>query len=526
MTQYRSLITFLNCWILCSLSASSNQLKPNIILIVADDLGWNDVSFHGSSQIPTPHLDELAYNGIILSNYYVSPICTPTRGALMTGRHPIHLGLQHETIHPAAPYGLPLNETTVATALKGLGYKTRMVGKWHLGFFEDAYTPINRGFDSHIGYYSGKEDYYNHCNDEDGWLGYDFFKDGTPYKPTFGQYSTEIYTQAAEDIIRNHSKNQSEPLFLYFAHQSVHSANNDQPLQVPERYLEKFKDIHHEGRRTYAAMVSILDESVKNLTETLMDVGMLNNSVIIFTSDNGGPANGFDVNFASNFPLRGVKATLWEGGVRGAAFVHSPLIKSSPRISNGMFHVCDWFPTFIDIGGGDPSKFSNLDGTSQWQSLKSGTKSPRTEILHNIDPIYNVSALRWMDFKVIIGDTYQGNWSGWYPPEQVTDIFSVEADPRALVVQCPNKPSNASTNCNPFKAPCLYNITHDPCEYFNIADENPDVVKSLLDKLEKYQSTMIPPGNKPIVDAANPYLHGGNWEPWVQPDMTVVKLRP
>lgn len=505
--------TFSLC--LCRLPTSeAAQRRPNIILIVADDLGWNDVSFHGSSQIPTPHLDELAYNGTILSNYYVSPICTPTRGALMTGRHPIHLGLQHETIHPAAPFGLPLNETTVAQALKKLGYKTHMVGKWHLGFFKDAYTPTNRGFDSHFGYYSGKEDYYNHCNDEDGWLGYDFFKDGKPYKPTFGQYSTEMYTQTAEDIIRTHSKNQSQPLFLYFAHQSVHSANNDDPLQVPHRYLEKFQGIHHKGRRTFAAMVSILDESVGNITRTLKLTDMFNNSVIIFTSDNGGPADGFDVNYASNYPLRGVKATLWEGGVRGAAFVTSPLIKSPLSISDGMFHVCDWFPTFVEIGGGDPSSYKNLDGFSQWESLISGKQSPRTEMLHNIDPLYNVSALRWMDFKILIGDTYQGNWSGWYPPEEVTDLSFVDADPQAFVVKCPNKPANASTNCNPFQAPCLYNITHDPCEYNNLAREFPDLVTFLLQKLQKYESTMIPPGNKPISEAADPYLHGGNWEPW------------
>ncbi|KAJ8017362.1 Arylsulfatase I [Holothuria leucospilota] len=266
-------------------------------------------------------------------------------------------------------------------------------------------------------------------------------------------------------------------------------------------------------------MVSMLDESVKNVTIALKKANMLDNSVIIFTSDNGGPANGFDVNYASNFPLRGVKATLWEGGVRGVSFVHSPLIKKPSRVWNGMFHICDWFPTFISIAGGNVSEFTNLDGFSQWESIVSGAKSPRNEILHNIDPIYNVSAVRWNDFKLVIGDTYQGNWSGWYPPEEVTgNLFNSElfagADPRAAVVKCLSKPSNASTNCQPFTAPCLFNITHDPCEYYNVADQYPDMVKTLVGKLVKYNSTMIPPGNKPIDQAANPYLHQGNWEPW------------
>lgn len=140
--------------------------KPHIIVIVADDLGWNDVGFHGSNQIPTPNIDALAYSGIILQNYYVNPICTPSRSALMTGLHPIHTGMQSGVLVGAAPYGLPLKHKILPQFLNDLGYKSIAVGKWHLGSHSANYTPVNRGFDSHVGYWTGHEDYYDHTAQE------------------------------------------------------------------------------------------------------------------------------------------------------------------------------------------------------------------------------------------------------------------------------------------------------------------------------------------------------------------------
>ncbi|GFT08316.1 arylsulfatase B [Trichonephila clavipes] len=141
--------------------------KPNIILLVADDLGFNDVGVHGSTQIPTPNLNALAQNGVLLNNYYVCPVCSPSRGALMTGLYPIHTGLQRGPIPSSQPYGLPLKHIIMPQWFKKLNYATHAIGKWHLGFFRKEYTPVYRGFDSHYGYWGGKEDYYDHTQQMD-----------------------------------------------------------------------------------------------------------------------------------------------------------------------------------------------------------------------------------------------------------------------------------------------------------------------------------------------------------------------
>ncbi|XP_033647411.1 arylsulfatase I-like [Asterias rubens] len=491
------------------------QTSPNIIFILADDLGWNDVSFHGSYQIPTPNIDELAYNGVILSNYYVSPICTPTRSSLMTGKYPIHTGMWHGVILGAEPWGLGLNETLLPQLLKQRGYKTHMVGKWHLGFFDERYTPTQRGFDTHFGYYLGKQDYWTHY-DTEHFNGMDFHKNGSTYKPAYGKYSTRIYTQEAENIIATHDK--SQPLFLYFAHQAVHSGNDpEHALQAPKEYYDRFSNITDDKRRMFAAMVAVMDESVGNVTRALKEAGLYDNSIIFFSTDNGGPAHGFDFNHANNYPLRGTKLSLWEGGVRGTAFVHSNLLKKPARISHDLLHVCDWLPTIYGLSGGDVSSLKNLDGFDVWPTLSNGLTSPRKEILLNIDTKYNVSALRVGDMKIINGDVRKGVWSGWYKPEGLPPHYIPPPPPSgAFAVHCPPKPSNASTNCNPFKATCLYNITNDPCEFYNLAGWNQDIVSEMTSRLNEYKDTMVPARNVLTNDPnANPDLHGGFWVPWV-----------
>ncbi|XP_077994636.1 arylsulfatase B-like [Glandiceps talaboti] len=504
--------------------------QPHIILIVADDLGWNDVSFHGSNLIPTPNIDNLAYSGIVLHNYYVQPICTPTRGALMTGRHPIHLGLQHGVIVASHPYGLPLNETIMAQYLKTLGYSTHIVGKWHLGYFAWEYTPLYRGFDSHYGYYNGEEDYYIHAAEGNGnYIGLDFRDDKNLMRSAFGEYSTELFTARAEKIIQSH--NPDKPLFLYLPYQAVHSANRKVPLQAPYKYTSRFPYIQDEKRRTFAGMVSALDDGIGNVTQALHDTGLYNNSVIIFTTDNGGPAAGFDRNYASNWPLRGIKHTLWEGGVRGAGFVHSPLLEKPERISRDLIHVCDWLPTLYHLAGGKASDLpTNLDGFNVWDTLSSGKKSPRVEILHNIDPFEGSAALRSGDFKLIMGEELNGKWDGWYKPEEYTSDYTTgnntSYDPRAAVVNCGVKPANASTNCKPTKKPCLYNVIDDPCEFYNLADQYPDVLQIMLDKLADYNATAVSPVNKGNDPNADPRRHDYAWVPWINLTSTINIIEP
>ncbi|KAH9492435.1 hypothetical protein Btru_051104 [Bulinus truncatus] len=540
----------------------ANSQPPNIILIVADDLGYNDVSFHGSTQIPTPNIDFLGYTGIILNNYYVSPVCTPTRSALMTGRHPIHTGTQ--------PYGLPLNETLLPQYLNELGYRSHIVGKWHLGMFKWEYTPLYRGFESHIGYYQGREDYYTHTYEANlEQYGFDFRRDKDLLWNYTGKYSTDIFKEEAIRIINEHNK--SQPLFLYLPFQAVHSGNDDTPhLQAPNKYIDRFKYIQNNQRRMYAAMVSSLDDAVGEIYDALRNSGLLSNSIIVFTTDNGGAANGYDNNAASNYPLRGVKATLWEGGMRGVGLIHSPLLQKQGDVSQQMFHVCDWLPTFYRAAGGDPSRLKNLDGFDSWEMLNTNGNPVRSKMLHNIDPLDDSAAVRVGDYKLLVGNIMSG-WDSWYPPYQLTnddsllhytnfsdktfqsremlklrenlqkryfqqwprdvtlrstylytfyqksEIYSkFRADIMFLPVtlNCGPKPSNASVNCQPSVAPCLYHIPSDPCEYNNLAFSKPELVTNLLNEVKAYAETMVPPGNKPYDDTGNPNRHGGAWVSW------------
>ncbi|KAK2184850.1 hypothetical protein NP493_250g02010 [Ridgeia piscesae] len=510
--------------------------RPHIVFILADDLGWNDVGFHGSKQIPTPNIDTLAYDGIILNNYYVQPICTPTRSALLTGRHPIHTGMQQGVIVGAQPYGLGLNETILPQYLKTLGYKTHIVGKWHLGMFAKEYTPTYRGFDSHLGYYQGMEGYWDHtyqafAGQKDSW-GLDFRRDGRLVKTAFGQYSTELFTTEAERIIAEHDV--SKPLFLYLPHQAVHSANPSDPLEAPWKYLKQFGHIKHKGRRTFAAMMSALDDSIGNITKALDIRGMLNNSVIVFSSDNGGPAHGFDMNYANNWPLRGVKATLWEGGMRAAGFLWSPLLKRTNYVSNHLVQVIDWLPTLLSIAGYNMSQLpSSVDGFDIWRMLSEQGPPARSEILHNIEPRAKPNAaLRMLDMKLMTGVGDYSTWDGWYPPEgnsseePPSELFRSglrrllrslgrEAPHgQPVVVRCGSKPANAT--CDLAKAPCLFNITADPCEFHNVADHFPVIVRQLLARLAEYNKTAVPIHNVPNDPKGLPRYHNGVWEPWVK----------
>ncbi|XP_042228153.1 arylsulfatase B-like [Homarus americanus] len=304
MTQLGLCMLLIELSLLLHTSCGADQVHPHIVIIVADDLGFNDVGFHGSTQIPTPNIDALAYSGVILNNYYVQPICTPSRSALLTGKHPIHTGLNHDVIYGPQPYGIPIGVRLLPQHLVKLGYATRHVGKWHLGMATRELTPIYRGFMSHFGYWTGHQDYYDHTAQEGpGYWGYDMRRNMSLAEDCFGKYTTDLFTKEAVDIINNH--NTSQPLFLYLAHLAVHSGNPYAPLQAPENVVKKFNYIKDEHRRTFAGMLWKLDESVGRVVEALDARRMLYNSVILFTTDNGGPAAGFNQNAASNWPLRG-----------------------------------------------------------------------------------------------------------------------------------------------------------------------------------------------------------------------------
>jgi arylsulfatase A-like enzyme len=211
--------------------------RPHIIYLLADDMGYADVGWHGS-EIKTPNLDKLANSGAKLEQFYVQPVCSPTRAAFMTGRYPMRHGLQVGVVRPHAQYGLPLDEWTIAQALKEAGYETAITGKWHLGHFQPEYLPTRRGFDHQYGHYNGALDYFTHIRDG----GFDWHKDDKVNRDE--GYSTHLLAKEAVRLIRERDK--SKPLFLYVPFNAVHS-----PMQVPEKYMEPYVKLPM-MRRTYA----------------------------------------------------------------------------------------------------------------------------------------------------------------------------------------------------------------------------------------------------------------------------------
>uniref|UniRef100_A0A7N8Y695 Arylsulfatase I-like n=1 Tax=Mastacembelus armatus TaxID=205130 RepID=A0A7N8Y695_9TELE len=499
--------------------------QPHIIFILTDDQGFNDIGYHNPT-IRTPTLDKLAAEGVRLENYYVQPICTPSRSQLITGRYQIHTGLQHSIIRPSQPSCLPSHVDTLPERLREAGYTTHMVGKWHLGFYRKACLPTRKGFDSFFGSLTGSVDYYSYGScDGPGLCGYDLHDDEDVAWGQEGKYSTMLFTQRARKILQSHSP-RDRPLFLLLSLQAVHT-----PLQPPKSYIYPYHAMANVARRKFAAMVSTVDEAVRNITYALRKYGYYKNSVIIYSTDNGAqPFTG-----GSNWPLRGRKGTYWEGGVRGVAFVHSPLLKRRRRVSTALLHITDWFPTLVGLAGGNISQSPGLDGFDVWPTISEGKDSPRHEILHNIDPLTSPcpipgtaepkshpppqlrlqlsqpvwdtsvqAAIRVGDWKLLTGDPGHGDW---VPPQVLSTLpgrwWNLE------------RTFSSFSKSSPHKNVWLFNITGDPYERHDVAKERPDVVQQLLARLAYYNQTAVPVYFPPDDPRANPGRHGGAWVPWV-----------
>lgn len=480
--------------------------RPHVLFILADDYGYNDIGYHAQnhkSDMKTPFLDQLAAEGIKLENYYVQPICSPTRSQLMSGRYQIHTGLQHSVIHPDQANALPIDNTILPEQLKHCGYDTHMVGKWHLGFYEDQYLPWKRGFNSYFGYLTGTEDYYTHHRCFHSMCGVDMWSSKYgPVNNTWGEYSTHLFARKAIEAIDNRDK--TKPMFLYLAYQSVHG-----PLQVPERYTKPFEHIKDQKRRNYGGMVLAMDESIFNVTQHLRKLKMLENTIIIFSTDNGGITSGG----GNNWPLRGQKNTLWEGGVKGVGFLYGKPLNSGGITYKGMLHVSDWLPTIL--GATDCPLINStkpLDGFNEWPAITQKSVPQRSQILHNIDPLITIkapysanetygfdtrvrAALRSGPWKLLTGDVGFDKWVA--PPEskQLDELNSLD------YVQ------------NHVR---LFNIEEDPTEHHNLAISHPDMVKNLLVLLAKYNSTSVPVRYPTPDPKSNPKYHNGYWGPWIK----------
>lgn len=426
------------------------ESRPNFVYLLADDLGYTDVGWHGD-EIKTPNLDKLANKGAKLEAFYVQPVCSPTRAALMTGRYPMRHGLQVGVVRPWADHGLPLDERTLPAALKEVGYETAITGKWHLGHFKPEYLPTKRGFDHQYGHYNGALDYFTH--DRDG--GHDWHKDD---KANYDKgYSTVLLGDEAVRLIKDRDK--SKPLFLYVPFNAVHS-----PLQALDKDLEKYAHIKEKKRQTYCAMMSCLDEQVGRIVKALDDEKIRNNTLILFSSDNGGPL-GLG---ATNVGLRAGKSTLYEGGVRVCAMANWPGKIKPGTVVNEMLHIADIYPTLLTLAGASLKQEKPLDGFNAWGTIAEGKKSPRKEILHNTSP--TAGAIRIGDWKLVIN----GN-------EPIDDVETSGA---------PRRRQKMATGVE------LFNIAQDRAEKNNLAESNPEKVKELKARYDVLAAEAVPPKNE------------------------------
>ncbi|KAG7170719.1 arylsulfatase I-like [Homarus americanus] len=434
---------------------------PNIVFIFADDLGWHDVSWHNEYVI-TPNMQELVDTGVMLEQSYVQPLCTPSRSALMTGLYPFRIGRQGRPLMNGDPTGLTLERTLFPEKLQDLGYVTHALGKWHLGFCDWAYTPTERGFNTFLGFLGGAETYFTHMHQE----GYDFRDQKEVAFEANGTYSAYLIGDRAVEIIENH-EDPNKPFFIYLAMQNVHS-----PFE-----LGYYPDEEDPARQTLLAMVTAMDDQVGRVVKALRDSGHYDNTIIIFSSDNGGVANAG----SSNYPLYGGKSTMWEGGCRGAAFIHSPLLENIPRVHEGLLHVTDWYNTLLEIGGAIDAP-SN-DGYFQWDALRTGTvPSPRNSFIYNLNIMNDGSAagaIRVGDYKYLKGQHKSKN-------ETETSY--------------------------------LFNIKDDPSEANNLVEEDP-VRAFELEALLLAELTGLVPVDQPDTDPdSDPSNYGGVWTPgWCDP---------
>ncbi len=367
-------------------AASPKTDQPNIVYILADDLGWNDVSFHGS-EIHTPNIDKLAREGIILDRFYVCPVCSPTRAGIMTGRYPTRYGMQDGVVTPTERHGLPNDELTLAEMLAQAGYPTRaMIGKWHLGHASTLFHPMRHGFTGFYGHYNGALDYFSHKRF--GQL--DWHRD---YDSCYDQgYTTDLLGAEAVRIIRE--SHPSGPFYIQVSFNAPHS-----PLQAKEEDLKTYgfdpeKDLGEntdadlaarEGapdygekgrgnsvRQTYAAITAALDRQVGEILEAIDQKGIRDNTIVIFHSDNGGiPRHG-----GSNRPLRGNKFTTWEGGVRAVAMIRWPKQLPNGKTSDLLTGYIDMWPTLAAAAGYTGTDDKPRDGINILPILQRRQKTP------------------------------------------------------------------------------------------------------------------------------------------------------
>ena len=433
----------LGCSLLAGLAANpafaQGAQKPNVVLIFADDMGYGDLSSYGHPTIHTPHLDQMAREGTKLTSFYATaPVCTPSRVALLTGRYPVRAGLPGN-LGPDSKGGLPLSEITLAELLKGQGYRTACVGKWHLGHDTEDYMPTSRGFDSYYGLLYSNDMIPPWVQTEKPLK---LYRDTTPIEHPVDQNTlTERYTHEAINFIQ---ESKDEPFFLYLPHSMPH---------LPVMTSEKFQGESRAGR--YGDVIETIDWSVGQILQTLKDEGLDDNTIVIFTSDNGPWLNLPDRMLAggverwhSGFKnlLRGSKGQTYEGGMRVPCIVRWPGNIKADRRTAEMACTMDLFATIAKLAGASLPEDRVMDGRDIMPLLEGEKESPRDEFFFCRGK--NLEAVR------------RGPWKLRMTRSHRPDLQ--QGDPLT---------------------PQLFNLDIDPAEQYNFADREPEVVANLKEAM-------------------------------------------
>ncbi|WP_068475062.1 sulfatase family protein [Saccharicrinis aurantiacus] len=422
--------------------------KPNILVVLCDDLGYSDVGFNGSKDITTPALDALANEGTVFSSaYVVHPFCGPSRAGLMTGRYPHKLGAQFnlppnsETIGK----GIPTSETFISKVLQDAGYYTGAIGKWHLGSVAQ-YHPNVRGYDDFYGFLGGGHNYfpeqYQKAYQKQKAAGKEVIfeylhpleHNGEEVKET--EYITDALSREAVRFVNDASKKE-DPFFLYLAYNAPHT-----PLEAKDEDLAMFPNIEDKSRKTYAAMVYAVDRGVQKIVNALKETNQLDNTLIVFFSDNGGKTS----KGATNFPLREGKGSTCEGGYRVPMFWYWPnQIKGGQKYDFNI-SALDFYPTFARLAGADIPENKKLDGKDVWDDVLAGKDARKGEYIY---------ALRHREHWSDVG-LRRDNW-------------------KALKVY--NQPW------------ALYNVSEDLGETKNLSNEHPEVLKQMVLEAQRWSQT-------------------------------------
>ncbi|XP_002736785.1 arylsulfatase B-like [Saccoglossus kowalevskii] len=474
-------------------SREDRRKPPHIVLILADDLGWNDVGWH-NPEVKMPVLNQLAADGVIFNQAYVQPTCTPTRAALMSGYYPFKTGNQHQLLLNLHPGGLPLRFKTLPQRLKDVGYLTHIVGKWHLGFCKEAFLPTNRGFDSFYGGLTLGTSHFSKMNGILSTPGYDFY-DNSGVVPQTNDYLAFMLADRAVKIINGHY--QEYPLFMYFS--------MDVPAkspEVPPEYEALYANITDDRTRRFYGKLSVMDDAVGSVVDALKKRDMWDDTLLIFIGDNGALAS----SSGSNWPLRGIAATLFEGATRVPAFIHGNMLKQTGYENNELWHIVDLHKTILSLAGAESS--CEIDGMDMWDTFSKNESSPRNEIVYNIDddPISPGAAIRVGDYKLIAG-----NPDLFYPLRLINQSdgwFNYGDVPTSGLPVLPTGDEPPPPNVT-----YLFNVIDDPEERNNIADDHPEIVQALRQRLDEHRIYYMPAVNQVFDEAGDPSNFDGVFSP-------------